>query len=127
MNSNQEINDHRIIVNSYYSRDVEMNLNNQQTIIKALTKLRYYNIDIQSELNNFYLESLITKITNELKTNWDSSIKDKTLNEIMTCESCPSLIHRFERGQELSRFLTKDDTFDFYNNLTLDELGYLGY
>ena len=127
MNSSVEINYHQSLVNLYYSRDLEMNLNNSQTILKALIKLKYYNIDIQSELNNFYLESLLDKIKNELKNNWNSSIKNKTLNELLTFDSSPELIRRIERSHILSEYLTKTDTFDFYNSLTLKELEYLGY
>jgi len=127
MNSDTENNDHPYIVNLYYLRDIEMNLNNSETINTALVKLGYYNIDVQSEINKFLLESLITKITNELKDNWDSPIKNKTLNELLTNELNPLLIERIERWNTLSKYLTKNDTFDFYNNLTLNELNYLGY
>lgn len=120
-------NNHQSIVNLYYSRDIESNLNNSQTIIKALTKLGYYNINIQSELYDYYLDSLLVKIKNELKNNWNSSIRNKTLNDLITYEASPSLISRIERANVLSVYLTKEDTFDFYNSLTLEELNYLGY
>ena len=127
MNSNLEINNHQLTVNMYYSRDLEMNLNNQHTIIKALDKLGYYNINIQSELYNFYLESLISKIKNELTNNWNSSIKNKTINELLVYDSNPYLMNKVDRSNTLSEYLTKNDTFDFYNSLTLEELEYLGY
>lgn len=126
----QEINDYQSrvnMVNMYYLRDIELNLNNQDTIRKALQKLGYYNIDIQTELFNSYLEALITKIRNELTSNRDSPIRNKTINEIMVYESNPALMYRFERANILAPFLTHTDTFDFYNNLTLEELNYLGY
>ena len=111
----------------YYSRDLEMNINNSDTILKALVKLKYYNIDIEAEINKFKLDKLLIKIRNELESNWNSSIKNKTLNEIFTNESSPELVHRIERANTLSTYLTKDDTLDFYNSLTIDELAYLGY
>jgi len=119
--------DHQTLVNMYYSRDVEMNINNSNTIHKALIKLKYYNINIEDEINKFKLEKLLNKIRNELESNWDSSIKNKTLNEIFTNETSPELIHRIERADALSTYLTKEDTFDFYNSLSIDELIYLGY
>ena len=104
-----------------------MNINNSETILNALTKLGYYNINIQSELYNFYLETLLTKIKNELKNNWNSSIKNKTLNELLTLETSPALITRIERSHNLSNYLSSNDTLEFYNCLTLEELEYLGY
>ena len=126
----QEINDYQTrvnMVNIYYLRDIELNLNNQDTIRKALQKLRYYNIDIQTELFNSYLEALITKIRNELTSNRNSPIRNKTINEIIVYESNQALMYRFERANTLSPFLTHTDTFEFYNNLTLEEIYYLGY
>ncbi len=119
--------DHQTLVNMYYSRDQEMNINNSDTILKALIKLKYYNINIEDELNKFRLDMLLNKIRNELESNWNSSIKNKTLNEIITNETSPELIHCIERSNTLSTYLTKDDTLDFYNSLTFDELSYLGY
>jgi hypothetical protein len=104
-----------------------MNINNSDTILKALIKLKYYNINIEAELNKFKLDKLLIKIRNELENNWDSSIRNKTLNEIFTNETSPELINRIERADTLSVYLTKDDTLDFYNSLSIDELVYLGY
>ena len=118
---------HQTLVNMYYSRDLEMNLNSSNSILKALIKLGYYNIDYEAEFNKFKLETLLTKIKNELSSNWNSSIKTKTLNEIFTNETSPELTYRLERSNLLSNFLTYNDTLEFYNNLTIKELEYLGY
>ena len=119
--------DHQTLVNMYYSRDQEMNINNSDTILKALVKLQYYNINVEAELNKYKLDKLLTKIRNELESNWDSSIKNKTLNEIFTNDTSTELTYRIERANALSSFLNKNDTLDFYNSLTIDELVYLGY
>ncbi len=79
--------DHAKLVDMYYSRNINMNINNNETIIKAIKKLGY-NIEIE--------------ITKKQKN-------DDT------------------RYKTLSKFLNDDDTLDFYNNLTLEELEYLGY
>lgn len=79
--------EHVKLVEMYYSRNINMNINNNETIIKAIKKLGY-NIEIE-----------ITK-----KQKYDDT-----------------------RYKTLSKFLNDDDTLDFYNNLTLEELDYLGY
>jgi len=127
MENSHETYDRQTLINLYYSRDLEMDINNTQTIINALSKLGYYNINTQTELYNFYLESLITKIKNEFKNSWSSSIRNKTINELLTINSNPALMARIERSHNLSCFLTAIDTFEFYNNLTLEELNYIGY
>jgi len=123
--------DHNTTINIYYLRDVQMDSNNNETIISALKKLGYYNIDIDSDRIKFKIDNLLLKIKNELSNDFQSSIRNKTLNEILTNEYTNEhesfLAKRIERSNLLSHFLTKNDTYDFYNSLTLDELGYLGY
>jgi len=119
--------DHQTLVNMYYSRNLEMKINNTDTICKALVKLGYYNIDYEAEFNKFKLKTLLTTIENELTNNWFSSIKNKTLNDLLTYETSPALINRIDRSNILSVYLTKDDTLDFYNSLTIGELEFLGY
>jgi hypothetical protein len=119
--------DHNTTVNICYFRDVQMNLNNNETIIQALKKLGYYNFDYNSELIKYQMDNLILKIKNELGNDWNSLIRNKTLNEIIGNEPNELLDRKLERSIFLSQFLSKNDTYDFYNSLTLDELGYLGY
>ena len=80
--------DHAKLVEMYYSRNINMNINNNGTIIKAMKKLGY-NID--------------NEIIKKQKNN------DETRSNI------------------LSKFLNDDDTLNFYNSLTIEELEYLGY
>lgn len=120
--------DHNTTINIYYLRDIQMNRNNNETIIKALRKLGYYNID--SEFINHQINNVLLKIKNELTNNFHSSIRNKTIDEIITneYEFCQQhFVTKIERSNQLSEFLTKNDTYEFYNNLTLDELSYLGY
>jgi len=120
--------DHSTTVNIYYLRDVQMNNNNNETIINALKKLGYYNID--SVLIDHQINNLLLKIKNELNNDFHSSIRNKTLNEIITNEynmNEPQFSRRIERSNLLSHCLSKNDTLDFYNSLTLEELLYLGY
>jgi hypothetical protein len=123
--------DYLTTVNAYHQRDIEMNINNNESIIKSLKKLGYYNnIDYQQldiELKKSYIENLFKKINNELSSSWDSSIKNKTINELISYEINPSLLNKMNRTNSLSKFLNETDTFNFYNDLTIGELSYLGY
>lgn len=124
--------DHQTTVNSYYNRDVQLNLNNNNTIIKSLKKLGYYNIDLDTETKHLSLSLLLQKIHNELTSNWESQIKNKTLSELLsnnvyTDQRYTYLITKHNRSLVLSEYINSTDTFDFYNNLTLKELNYLGY
>jgi hypothetical protein len=119
--------DHNATVNSYYMRDIDLHINNNETIIKNLKKLGYHNLNADQLLKNNYLEMLLDKIKNELQSNWESSIKNKTINDLICYDTNPSLMTKIERSNYLSRYLANNDTYDFYNNLTLEELGHLGY
>ena len=114
-------------VNAYYHRDNVLNVNNNENIIKCLKKLDYYNLNIDIEIRKNYIDTLLKKIGNELSTNWDSSIKNKTINELIVYEIDQLLVNKIDRSNYLSKYLDKNDLFDFYNDLTLEELQYLGY
>lgn len=118
---------HTDLVSEYYIRDNEMELNNNSTIIKAMVKLRYYNINLDKEINNYYIDKVLEKIKNELTTNFNSNVRNKTLNELINFDVDPAIIVRYNRSMELFNFLDKTDTYDFYNSLTINELEYLGY
>ena len=80
--------DHNKLVDMYYSRNIDMKINNNETIIKAMKKLGY-------------------------NINTDTTKKQKNNDET--------------RSNMLSKFLNDDDTLNFYNSLTIEELEYLGY
>ena len=80
--------DHNKLVDMYYTRNIQMNINNNNTIIKAIEKLGY-NININKRPKH--------------------------------------LISNYSRIKFLSVFLQDTDTLEFYNNLTIEELEYLGY
>lgn len=118
---------HADFVSEYYIRDNETELNNNSTIIKAMVKLGYYNINLDKEINNYYIDKVLEKIKNELTTNFNSNVRNKTLNELINFDIDPAIIVRYNRSMELLNFLDKTDTYDFYNSLTINELEYLGY
>lgn len=122
-------------VNAFYIRDKLMNLNTNFQIINTMKKLGYYNIDIIVETKKFILDNIAKKIIIELNNNWDSSIKSKTVDNIIV-EIKESLDYKLfivmlnkkiGRAMELSKFVNYTDTCDFYNGLTLEELQFIGY
>ena len=122
MNSNKNI------VQIYYDRDKHMNINNNNHIHKSLRKLGYYNINKDDEDKKLYIDQLSKKIINEFDNDWKVTIKNKTINDFLPFNDVnPSLTNRIERSIILSKHLDKDDTLEFYNDLTQEELEYLGY
>lgn len=122
-------------VNAFYIRDKLMNLNTNFQIINSMKKLGYYSIDITVETKKFILDNIAKKIIIELNNNWDSSIKSKTIDDIIV-EIKESLDYKLfivmlnkkiGRAMELSKFVNYTDTCDFYNGLTLEELQFIGY
>jgi len=112
-----------------------MNTNTNNQIIDSLKKLRYYNIDLMTEEKNYILDHLAQTINIELNNNWDSDIKSKTINDIILQIKQSQnyklflimLNTRIGRAMVLSKFINYNDTFNFYDALTLNELQFLGY
>lgn len=118
-------------VNAYYQRDINMGLNNTNTIIKGLKKLGYYDLNINLEeekylksriivwiknnsLNNLYQENILNIITD---------IKNSTeYNDFMQRAN-----NRLERANDIICYSNDMDVYNFYSSLTLDELNYLGF
>lgn len=120
---------------AFYMRDNLMNTNTNNQIIDSLKKLRYYNIDLMTEERNYILDHLAQTINIELNNNWDSDIKSKTINDmILQIKQSQNyklflimLNSRIGRAMVLSKFINYNDTFNFYDALTLNELQFLGY
>ena len=114
-------------VDTYYKRDELMNINGSNQIIHSLKKLGYYNIDQNFECNRYIIDSLMlnskildkTKTLNKLCDEFKETTEyKKFLNNINS---------RIGRALVLSSFINSNDTLNFYNALTLEELNYLGY
>jgi hypothetical protein len=56
-------------INAYYERDINMGLNNVNTIVKALKKLGYYETNINSLEEAFIKSELTKKIKNNSISN----------------------------------------------------------
>jgi len=67
--------DRNTTVNIYYLRDNQMNVNNNETIVKALKKLGYY--DIESDSITRKINNLLLKIKNELTNDFHSTLEIK--------------------------------------------------
>jgi hypothetical protein len=118
-------------INAYYQRDISMNLNNANTIIKHLRKLGYYNINLNVE-EELYLKF---QIINWVKNNSCLLSANVTLNDIISqIKNSEDYMHyrdklysKIERTNNLCRFISSTDTYEFYSALTLNELNYIGY
>jgi len=119
--------DHQITINAYYTRDVTNNTNNNNTIVNHLTKLGYTNQNINNDTS---LNILLNNIRVELTNNWNSNIRNRTINDLIfdthLYQNNQNII-RITRLNELQPYINKNDTYDFYNHLTIEELSYLGY
>lgn len=114
-------------VDTYYKRDELMNINGSNQIIHSLKKLGYYNIDQNFECNKYIMDSLMlnSKILDKTKT------LDKLSNEFKETTEYKNFLNninsRIGRALVLSSFINSNDTLNFYNALTLEELNYLDY
>jgi hypothetical protein len=124
------------LVSSLYQRDLIKNYNNQEQIINCLKKLNYYTIDLHQEQKKFILDFLNNIISYELKKDWDSDIKNKSIFDLIEYIKNTSDYQRFEynlnyrisRAFILSKYINNSNsTFIFYNDLSIEELTQLDY
>ncbi len=112
-------------VQAYIARDKSMNFNPNEQIIFSLSKLGYYNINAQYEINKFLNNKLFilpldtTKTINEI---YDTIM---TTNEYKTF--IDNLNNNIGRSFYLSKYIDSSDLEGFYNDLTLEELSYIGW
>jgi len=114
----------------YIERDERLQLKPEETIIKHLKKLNYYNIDIEKLKNDFIKEYLISEIkkNNYYLYNDSKYIINISLDTIIQSDKYKNYIKQLEYCMERSNILIHYNNInDFYNNCTNDELLYLGY
>jgi hypothetical protein len=114
----------------YIERDAKLQLIPEETIIKHLKKLNYYNIDIENLKNNFIKNYLIDEIKNNnycLDNNYYIIITK--LSTILDSDKYKKYIKYLNYCVERSNILINyiNNINNFYNNCTNDELLYLGY
>ena len=102
------------IANAYYIRDKEgFNLNFGEVFLKAINKLNV-------NTDKLILNKFIAGITNENK---DITYTDFYNNEINSLE----IKEKLERLENLKKYLDENDHLGFYQNLTKNELEFLGW
>jgi hypothetical protein len=112
------------LINSNYIKDKISRNNNQERIINHMKKLGYLNFNMIEESRKFLLNLLsMNQIGNDFN--------GLTLNEIFVILKYTDAYKAFEKetNYKISRsiLLTKylsnqNDTYSFYNDLTIDEL-----
>lgn len=114
----------------YIERDVKLQLIPEETIIKHLKKLNYYNIDIEKLKNDYITDYLVSEVkkNNYYLNDEFQYIINTTLNTIINSEKYINYIKYLDYCLERSNLLMNYNNInDFYNNCTNDELLYLGY
>ena len=119
------------IITFLNKRDLVMNYFPQEQVIKYLIQLNYYNIDISKESNTYLINNLNKILLLELNNNMNSSIKYKTIDELLNLikdtndykSFLTHLNYKIERAFILSKYITNcNNVVNFYNALTLEEL-----
>ena len=82
--------------------------------VKIKSKILFWHHYFIKKIFDFFDNETIIKAIKKLGYNIEIEITKKQKNDDT-------------RYKTLSKFLNDDDTLDFYNNLTLEELDYLGY
>lgn len=118
------------IVELYYNRDVELNIEPSKSITKHLTKLDYNFVNKSELLNTYlynkYISDIEYNIVDPLQVSynkWLVSFK-KTLNYNNIINN---IDNKIKRSILLSKYAGSNDIKGFYNNCTIEELAYLGY
>ena len=114
-------------VDTFYKRDNLMNINGNNQIINSLKKLGYYNIDQNNECNNYISNFVLSKTKDMDKTKTINKLFDEFKESTEYKNFVHNINSRIGRALVLSSFINSNDTLNFYNALTLEELNYLGY
>ena len=118
-------------INAYYQRDLNLNLNNANTIAQCLTKLGYHQLNVNITEEVFIKSKIISWIKNNPYSNFPNVMLVDIINDIRNSteylQFADRLNHRIARYNELGNFTNSSDIYAFYSALTLDELNHLGY
>jgi hypothetical protein len=130
---NKSINnlEYNTIILSLYKKDELMRINPFNQIMSYIKKLNYYNINSIEENKEYIITKLVQLVSEELYKDWESNIKIHSINELIEVikntqeykDFVLNLNYKINRAFILSKFLKpEENTFNFYNALTLDEL-----
>ena len=121
---------HEELTNSYYNRDIEYNINNNNTIIRSLSKLGYLNFNLNDEIRNVEQRMLKKYIDNNYQHVYNQSVSN-IINMIKQTDEYTNYMNQLNgklgRSIILSRFINDFDTNNFYKSLTVAELEYIGF
>ena len=131
--------DKMVTVQAYTNRDIYLNINYNTQIINSLKKLNYYNLaeSVPRTLHAFKIKKLNILIAASLENEFNNIIRAQTIEELLNLIEVSEdyiayqsrLQNRVERSDLLMVYINQIDEniFDFYNELTLEELNILGY
>jgi hypothetical protein len=112
-------------VQAYIARDKSMNFNPNEQIIFSLSKLGYYNINLQYQINKFLNKKLFQLPIDSNKT------IGEFYDDIMKTDEYKQFIDNVNknigRAFYLSKYIGSSDIEGFYNDLTLEELSCIGW
>jgi uncharacterized membrane protein YgaE (UPF0421/DUF939 family) len=122
------------LAETYYQRDISMNLDKKTQIINSLKKLGYINFNYDNKINN-YINHQLSKIMLDNNYFHDKTIdyyidNIKNTNEYIKYSNY--LEQCIEKSKIFNQFLLynnydNDILRNFYNICTEEELYYLGY
>jgi hypothetical protein len=123
--------DYETTVNAYIQRDITMNVNFEEQIKKHMKKLGYYEVDYDDLMKKNYIMKLTDTIKSELHKDFNSFIRQKTLEEIGNLIDFTDfedyIKNSMKRKNELNKYIGTSNIRNFYSSLSLQELIYLGY
>lgn len=120
------------IADCYYDRDIRLNINNNQTIINAMKKLGYLNFNYNDEVVKYERLLLQNYINNNYRNSINVNMKiNDILNNIKQTNEYHNFIeqlnNRLNKSIIFSKYINDNDTKEFYQSLTIEELEILGF
>lgn len=118
-------------INAYYLRDLATGIVNANPIVSSLKKLGYLDIDVKREEETFMKGKIISWIAGSNYANIENIKFTDLITNIKATQDYALFTERtnqrIQRSNELNKYINITDTYEFYSNLTLDELNILGY
>lgn len=116
------------IITQYCLRDI--NADPTVTIMNALKKLNYYNLNSTIDSKKFIIHHLRLYLNDDIcfsNINDIAFMLQKLKHSELYTKHCNYFLHKIKRAMQLSKFLAEPNLHEFYSNLDTDELAYLGY
>jgi hypothetical protein len=119
-----------IMARAYYARDVAMNLGFNNIVAKAFNKLNYTPGGINRVIRNGfmrYIDGLMRQFLQNPDIDPFGGVGIPQLYEEYVENNRNEIEYRVERYNFLMNFINTNDHFEFYKNMTNDELVYIGW